>query len=369
MSKQKRDYYEVLGLTKTASDQDLKRAYRKLAMEFHPDRNHGNREAEERFKEVSEAYQVLSEPEKRQRYDQFGHQGVGTGDGFSGFGGFDDLFSAFADMFGGGGSRIQPGEDIQMALELTLLEAAKGLSKEISVDRHTPCNTCQGTGAKPGTSPTRCRTCQGTGQVGQRQGFFTIATECPTCHGQGRIITDKCTACHGTAQIAATTKVTVNIPAGVDDGTRLRMPGYGDPSTTPGGPAGDLYIVFQVKTDPRFVRRGDDLWTDVPLSIVEATLGTKLTVPTLDGYETISVSPGTQPMEEHILRGRGIPNVRGRGQGNLIVRFVVQIPTKLSAPAKDLLSQLEPDVAISRGEDSKEAPSAFGRLFRSKKKK
>ncbi len=366
----KRDYYEILEISKTASDGEIKKAYRRLAMELHPDRNPGNREAEERFKEAAEAYQVLSDPEKRQRYDRFGHQGVaGASSGFGGFSNFEDIFSAFSDIFGG--NRVSEGEDLQETMELDFFEAAKGTKKEIEVQRHTRCTTCQGSGAKPGTKPTTCRTCHGQGQVAHRQGFFTIATECTQCHGQGVIIHEKCPTCRGNTQIPETAKVLVQVPAGVDDGTRLRMPGLGDASSDPRGQPGDLYILFRVKPDERFRRKGDDLWVDVALTFAEAALGTTVRIPTLDGEENIAVEPGTQPMQERVLPKRGVPNVRGRGHGNLIVRFIVKVPKKLASEAKSLVEQLAPHLGPTTpaSEAAKDEPaSAFQRLFRGKKK-
>lgn len=373
MSTRKRDYYEVLGLTKQADDGDIKKAYRRLAMQYHPDRNPGNAEAEEKFKEAAEAYQVLSDTEKRARYDRFGHQGVEGASGFggAGFSSFEDIFSAFADIFGGGGgrSRVPAGDDLQVAMDLTFLEAAKGTKREIEVERHVRCSTCNGSGAKPGTQPVRCKMCGGQGQVAHRQGFFTIATTCPQCRGQGVTIAERCPACKGSQQMTQSDKVTVTVPAGVDDGTRLRMAGQGDPSPAAGGEAGDLYVLFRVKQDPRFVRQGDDLLVEVPLTFAEAALGTTVQVPTLDGFETLDVPAGTQPMSERVLSHKGVANVRGRGHGDLIVRLTVQVPRKLDAEAKGLLEKLAPHLGKPRDEPvAEEEESPFRRFFRGKKK-
>lgn len=364
----KRDYYEVLGLGRDASDQDLKRAYRRLAMDHHPDRNPGNREAEERFKEAAEAYQVLSDPEKRKRYDQFGHAGIGSSAGFNpqGFSGFSDIFSAFADIFGGGAAEAT-GEDIQVTMKLTFLEAVQGGKREITVDQRIRCSTCHGSGAKPGTRPTTCRACQGRGQVIHRQGFFSIATECPECQGQGAIISEPCPTCRGKTYTTAPNHVMVNIPAGVDEGTRLRMAGMGHAAPTVDGNPGDLYIVFRVATDPRFVRQGNDLHMDVPLSVTQAVLGTTIPIPTLEGEETLEVSPGTQPMQERVLSGRGVPHLRGRGRGDLVVRFVVQIPKKIDSVVQDLFTQLQPHLDPPNASPLSEKESTFQRLFRRKK--
>ena len=371
MARSTRDYYEVLGVSRDASESDLKRAYRRLAMEHHPDRNPGDRVAEEKFKEAAEAYQVLSNPEMRQRYDRFGHQGVGgssAGDGFGGFGNFEDIFSAFTDIFGGG-QRISSGEDIQISMELSFLEAAKGVQKDIQVRRHEACEPCKGSGAKPGTQPAVCKTCQGHGQVAHRQGFFTLATPCPQCQGQGTVVQDKCTDCRGKGRLAKQATVTVTVPAGVDEGTRLRMPGYGEPAPSTRSQPGDLYILFHIKADERFERDGQDVIVRAPLSITQAMLGTTISIPTLDGTETIDVRSGTQPLEEKVLRGQGIPHVRGRGRGNLIVQFVVEIPKQLPKEAKALVEQLHALLHPQQETQEPEAGSSpFGRLFRGRKK-
>lgn len=381
MSTTKRDYYEILGLARNAEDADIKKAYRRLAMEYHPDRNPGNREAEERFKEAAEAYQVLSDPEKRQLYDRYGHQGPAQS-GFSGFSNIEDIFSVFSDIFGMGGggfgrSRVPSGEDIHVPLEISFMEAAKGAKREVQVDRHVRCTTCGGNGAKPGTQPIRCRACGGRGQVAHQQGFFMIATPCPQCRGQGTVITDKCGGCQGAGQVARRDTVTVTVPAGIDDGQRLRLSGQGEASPAPGGEAGDLYIHFKVQPDPRFHREGDDLLVEVPITFAEAALGTTVQVPTLDGSESLEVPAGTQPMTERVLPQRGVPNVRGRGRGDLVVRLLVQVPKKLSSEGRALVEQLAAHLPVPPGRDAQEgAPpqqeeddSFVGRLFGKKKKK
>ena len=392
MSSTKRDYYEVLGVSRTADDAELKKAYRRMAMEFHPDRRPGDKEAEEKFKEAAEAYSVLSDAQKRQAYDRFGHQGPQQS-GFSGFGGIDDIFSAFADIFGGfsggggGGRRVARGDDLEVEMQITFMEAAKGIKRELEIERHVACETCSGSGAKPGTQPTKCRVCQGRGQVAHQQGFFVISTTCPQCRGAGTMITDKCPACRGAAQVVKKATVQVTVPAGIDDGQRLRLSNQGDPSVQSGGEPGDLYVHVRVESDARFVRDGDNLWVDVPLTFAEAALGTQLEVPTPDGPERIEVPAGTQPMTKQVLHGKGMPNVRGRGRGDLITRFIVQVPSELSAEAKALIEQLTPHLGTPRpatstedaqwpgsasekgDEKGDEKGSVFDRLWGGKKKK
>lgn len=396
MSSQKRDYYEVLGVSRTADDAELKKSYRRMAMEYHPDRRPGDKEAEEKFKEAAEAYAVLSDKEKRSMYDRFGHQGQAQGGFHPGFGGMEDIFSAFADIFGGGGfpgfgggggRRVPRGDDIEIELTVSFLDAAKGVKRDIEIDRHSACDTCKGSGAKPGTQPQRCKTCNGRGQVAHQQGFFVISTTCPHCRGAGSTIAEKCSGCKGAGQVARRATVSVTVPAGIDDGQRLRLTGQGDASSQTGGEAGDLYVLIRVQPDPRFVRDGDDLWTDVPLTFTEATLGTRVEVPTPDGVETIDVPAGTQPLSKQVIHGRGMPNVRGRGRGNLIARFVVLVPKELSPEARELVEKLGPHLYSSRssapqgmsddheddhhedhhGGDTDKG-SVFDRLFRKKKK-
>lgn len=392
MSTSKRDYYEVLSVSRTADDAEIKKSYRRLAMEYHPDRRPGDREAEEKFKEAAEAYGVLSDAEKRKLYDRFGHQGPAQS-GFSGFGGIEDIFSAFADIFGGfngggggfGGRRVQRGDDLEVEMEITFMEAAKGVKREIEIERHTACETCSGSGAKPGTQPQRCKGCQGRGQVAHQQGFFVISTTCPQCRGAGTTIAEKCPSCRGAAQVAKKATVNVTIPAGIDDGQRLRLSYQGDPCTQSGGEPGDLYVHVRVAADSRFVRDGDNLWVDLPVSFAQAALGARLEVPTPDGPETIEIAPGTQPMTKQVLSGRGMPNVRGRGRGDLIARVLVQVPRNLSPEARELVEALAPHLGVPKSStsspDDSPAPdsggdhqesekgSVFDRMFRGRKKK
>lgn len=396
MSTSKRDYYEVLGVSRNADEAELKKSYRRLAMEFHPDRRPGDREAEEKFKEAAEAYSVLSDPEKRQMYDRFGHQGPAQGAGFQGFGGIEDIFSAFADIFGGlggngggfgnfgGGRRGARGEDLEIEVEISFMEAAKGCKRDIELDRHVACEDCNGSGAKPGTQPQRCKMCQGRGQVAHQQGFFVISTTCRQCGGKGSTIAEKCPTCRGAARVPKKGTVNINIPAGIDDGQKLRLSNQGNPGPGPGTEAGDLYVHIHVQPDPRFVRDGDNLWVDARLSFAEATLGARVQIPTPDGTETIEVPAGTQPMTRHVLNGRGLPNVRGRGRGDLIVRFVVLVPTDLPSEARELVEKLAPHLAIPKSARSgggdgvdegdeddgsdKGSPSLFDRIRGRKKK-
>lgn len=395
----KRDYYEVLGVSKNAEEGEIKKAYRRLAMEYHPDRRPGDKEAEEKFKEAAEAYSVLSDAEKKQLYDRFGHQGPAQS-GFQGFGGIEDIFSAFADIFGGfgggfpgGGRRVPRGDDMEIEVEISFMEAAKGCRREIEIERHVGCEDCSGSGARAGTQPQRCKQCGGRGQVAHQQGFFVISTTCRACGGKGTVITDKCPTCRGSARVPKKGTVNVTIPAGIDDGQKLRLSHQADPSPTPGGEPGDLYVHIHVASDPRFVRDGDNLWVDAKISFVDATLGCRLEVPTPDGPETINVAPGTQPMTRQVLRGRGMPNVRGRGQGDLIVRMIVHVPQPqdLSTEGKSLLEQLAPHVAPTasaassksnpnrvhedgssdedRDSDDDKEPGLIDRILRGRKKK
>lgn len=342
----KRDYYEVLGVERTVDASELKRAYRKLAMDHHPDRNPGDHKAEERFKELAEAYQVLSDPEKRQLYDRFGHSGPSQA-GFQGFSGIEDILSSFADFFGGGfgggrrGPRVEPGEDIQASLTVSLLESAKGGAKEVAVKRNVACASCKGSGGKDGTSPTQCGTCGGRGQVMHNQGIFMIQTTCPHCHGKGRSIAqkDRCTSCRGSGLEEKRETLTINVPPGIDDGQTLRVVGKGEASPN-GGPPGNLYVTFHVEADPRFEREGEHLMTQVTLSYAQAALGTTVKVPVVDGELDLEVEPGTQPGDVIVMRGKGLPNVHGRGVGDLAVRFQIAVPKKPSPEQRELLEKL-----------------------------
>jgi len=343
----KRDYYEILGVGRDAADGDLKTAYRKQALKFHPDRNPGDKAAEENFKEAAEAYEVLRDPQKRQIYDQFGHEGL-EGTGFSGFGGFDDIFSSFGsifeDLFGfsgarrGGRSRAQRGSDLRYDLSLSFLDAVFGKETELDLEKMVACPTCEGRRCAPGTQPETCSQCQGTGQVSRTQGFFTVRTTCPVCRGSGQTIVDPCPECRGKGQIRERKKVSVKIPAGVDSGSRLRLSNEGEPGML-GGPPGDLYVFIRVEDHEFFERRDSDVIGTVPVSFVQATLGDEIKVPTLDGESTLKIPKGTQPGDVFRLRGLGIPSLRHRGRGDIIFQVNVQTPTSLNKKQESLLRE------------------------------
>ncbi|RDV38875.1 molecular chaperone DnaJ [Bradymonadaceae bacterium TMQ3] len=343
----KRDYYEVLGVSRDVDDKELKKAYRRLAMKYHPDRNPDDAEAEASFKEAAEAYEVLSDAQKRARYDRFGHEGVrGAAGPGAGFHSMDDIFSQFGDifgdMFGFGGGRGRPrggpqrGSDLREDIHLTFKEAAFGTSRTISVVRHNDCETCSGSGAKPGTSPVTCSTCQGRGQINHSQGFFTLTSTCPHCQGSGKRIEDPCGDCHGSGKQQATREVSVTIPAGVDTGMRLRLGGEGEAGTR-GGPQGDLYVFIHVERSEVFERDHEDLHLRQPISFVQAILGAEIEIPTLESNETISVKPGTQHGDTLVLKNQGLARVQGSGRGHLVVHFDVEIPTKISSKEREHL--------------------------------
>jgi len=339
---EKRDYYQVLGVERGADAAELKKAYRRLAMDHHPDRNAGDRESEARFKEASEAYQVLSDPEKRALYDRYGHNVPGGAGGPAGFGDMGDVFSAFSDIFGdmfggarGGGARGQGrGADIETRLTITLLEAARGVNKEVRVRRHVACETCHGSGAAPGTRPEVCQQCGGRGQVLHAQGFLRIATTCPVCRGEGKVIRKPCATCDGSGSTVKEDTLQIGVPAGVEDGATLRLTGRGEAG--PGGRAGNLYVYLEVEADPRFERDGADLHTEVQVSFPQAALGDRLWVPVLaeEGADSarveIDLPAGSQPGDTITLKGRGLPRVDGHGSGALIVHVRLVVPTSLS---------------------------------------
>jgi molecular chaperone DnaJ len=377
MDIEKRDYYEVLGIERSASVAEIKKAFKRLAMEYHPDRNPGDKVAEERFKEIAEAHEVLTDSEKRALYDQYGHAGPRQA-GFQGFGGVEDILSHFADIFGSsffgggfGGRRggAQQGDDLQAEVTITFAEAARGCQKDLDVTRLTSCKECGGSGGKKGSQPTSCGTCRGRGQVAMNQGFLTIATTCPTCRGRGQVIKDKCDECRGSGVERVSETITLNVPAGIDEGQTLRVPGKGQAGPA-GGPNGHLYVTFQVEPDPRFERSGDDLYTQVPLTFAQAVLGGRVKVPTLDGDVEVEVAAGTQPGAVQILRGKGMPNVHGRGVGDLAVRLTVAVPRKVSAEQRRLVEELQkhdPEVAHPEPVETPEQEGGF--FFRRKKKK
>jgi len=343
----KRDYYEVLGVDAKASQDDIKKAYRQLALKFHPDRNPGNTEAEENFKEAAEAYEVLRDPQKRNIYDQFGHAGL-EGTGFTGFGGFDDIFSAFGDIFedffGFGnrrrGSRTaaRPGADLLYDLRLSFHEGVFGTEKEIEIPTSATCESCEGTAREPGTEDESCPVCRGQGQILQSQGFFRISTTCHRCGGQGRIITDPCRSCNGTGRQKVTYKVLVKVPAGVDTGVRLRIPNKGE-SGYLGGPPGDLYVRLHVAPHEFFEREGHNLYCHIPISMVQAAIGDTMEIQTLDSSRTVKIPPGTQSGDVIRLRGEGVPGLRGSGRGDLFIDIRVKTPVNLNDRQKEILRE------------------------------
>ena len=342
----KRDYYEILGVPKNANDQQIKSAYRKLALQYHPDRNQGNKEAEERFKEAAEAYSILADSEKRSRYDRFGHAGVSSqaGAGFdpSTFAGFEDIFgSIFGDFFGGGGRRsgVERGSDLRFDLEITFEESARGVETAIKVPRLETCETCQGSGAAAGSSPTTCPQCHGRGQQRFQQGFFTVARTCTRCNGTGRVITKPCATCRGAGRVERERALTVKIPAGIAHGQRLRLHGEGEAGIG-GGPAGDLYVFVEVTEHAYFRRDGNHLAVEIPVNFPTLALGGSIDVPTLDGKESFKVPDGTQSGTTFRLRGKGMPDVSGRGRGDLFFTVQAVTPKKLTKEQRAVLEQL-----------------------------
>lgn len=351
----KKDYYEVLGLNKGASEDEIKKAYRKLAMKYHPDRvatlsDSEKKTAEEKFKELQEAYAVLSDAQKKQMYDQFGHAGVSGnagagGGGFGGFGGggFDDLFETFGSIFGGGGGRssrgsgAMAGNDLEYHLEITLEESAFGVDKELKYARREKCDECNGSGAKKGTKPVTCPTCQGRGQVRFSQGFFSVQQTCPDCYGQGTLNKDKCNHCHGQGLVKKNKTVQVHIPAGIDDGSTLRLTGEGEGGLN-GGPNGDLYIHVSIRSHKIFTREGKDLHCEVPISFVSAALGDEIEVPTIEGKAVkLKIPEGTQTNSVLRVKDKGIKSLRGMGNGDLYCHIYVETPVKLTSKQKELL--------------------------------
>lgn len=366
-----RDLYEVLNVPRDVNPSDLKKAYYKLAKQYHPDVNPGDKEAEEKFKEAAQAYQVLSDEEQRARYDRFGPDALrgGNGRGGDGFHSVEDIFSAFGDIFGdffggrtSGGRRQARGSDLRVDLELEFAEAVWGASKDLKLTRDVPCTTCQGSGAKPGTKPETCTTCSGRGQVVHSQGFFMVQSVCPRCRGEGKTVKEACGDCNGRRTQPETSTLTVTVPPGVDDGQTLRLAGKGE--TAPGGgAAGNLYVVLHVRGDERFHREGEDVLTEVPISFVKAALGGDVEVYTLDdkceGKATVEIKAGTQPGDHIVRKGQGVPRVGKPGRGDHVIRFKVEIPTKVSGRQAELLREL----ATELGEDVKaEKRGLFGRL-------
>lgn len=346
----KRDYYEILGVAKNASDDELKKAYRKLAMKYHPDRNPDSKEAEEKFKEAKEAYEMLSDEQKRAAYDRFGHAGVdpnsGVGAGMGGGAGFADAFGdIFGEIFGaagrrGGGPQVYRGADLKYTLDITLEQAANGFDTEIRVPSWETCEVCSGNGAKPGTQPRTCHTCEGAGVVRMQQGFFSVQQNCPTCHGTGKEITDPCTSCDGVGRTRRNKTLQVKIPAGIDDGMRIRSAGNGEPGVN-GGPPGDLYVEIHLKQHGIFQRDGDDLHCELTIPFTTAALGGELEVPTLTGRGAITIPDGTQTGKTFRLRGKGIRGLRSSYPGDLYCHVAVETPVRLNEEQKKILRQFE----------------------------
>ena len=367
----KRDYYEVLGVAKDAAADDIKKAYRKQAMACHPDRNPGDQEAEQRFKECAEAFEVLSDDNKRAVYDRHGHAGLNGRGGVHEFNDLGDIFEQFGEMFGfgdifggGGGGRGgrgrsgRKGSSLKTQITLTLLDAAKGCTRDLEIDREEICKTCSGSGAKPGSSPDTCSYCGGRGQVVQSQGFFRVQTTCPGCRGSGKVIRDKCGKCRGTGRESKPVKLSVNIPAGVDTGMQLCVRGEGEVGTG-GGPNGDLFVEIQVKPHPLFQRDGLHLTCHVPITYSQAALGAEIEIPNLDGKQMLTIPPGTQPGEVIRLKKQGMPDPQGSNRGDLRVQVIVDVPRKLTPKQETLLREL---AEIEHGNVTPQRKSFFDKL-------
>jgi molecular chaperone DnaJ len=351
----KADYYEVLGVSRSASEAELKSAYRKQALRYHPDRNPGDHAAEEKFKQASEAYQVLSDADKRAAYDRYGHAGL-SGQGFGGgpFTGSVDISEIFGDLFGemfnvGGGqrraSRQQRGDDLRFDLAIDFADAINYTESEVKIRRRETCAACQGTGSASGRGPVTCGQCQGRGQVRYQQGFFAVARTCGGCGGTGTVIGDPCQNCHGESRIASEFKLNVKIPPGVEDGTRIRYSGEGDAGRF-GGPRGDLYVVLSIRAHDFFVRQGHDLHCVIPISFPQAALGAEIEIPSINGNVTLKITEGTQSGKELRIRGKGVPYLNEKGQGDLVVKVLVQIPKKLSRTQRELVAKLAESLAV-----------------------
>lgn len=356
----KQDYYEILGVSKTAEEREIKKAYKRLAMKYHPDRNQGDKEAEAKFKEIKEAYEVLTDSQKRAAYDQYGHAAFEQG-GMGGGADFSDIFGdVFGDIFGGGRGRQRAarGADLRYNMELTLEEAVRGVTKEIRIPTLEECDVCHGSGAKPGTQPQTCPTCHGSGQVQMRQGFFAVQQTCPHCQGRGTLIKDPCNKCHGHGRVERSKTLSVKIPAGVDTGDRIRLAGEGEAGEH-GAPAGDLYVQVQVKQHPIFEREGNNLYCEVPINFAMAALGGEIEVPTLDGCVKLKVPGETQTGKLFRMRGKGVKSVRGGAQGDLLCRVVVETPVGLNEKQKQLLQELQESFGGPTGEHNSPRSKSF----------
>jgi molecular chaperone DnaJ len=343
-----KDYYKILGVSRNASEEEIKKSYRRVAMQYHPDRNPGDKEAEEKFKVASEAYEVLRDPEKREIYDRYGIEGL-KGTGFTGFRGFDDIFSAFGDIFedffGFGPTprrRAKPrsGADLRYDLKISFYDAAFGKETEIEIPKNVLCEACNGTGAKPGTYPTHCPNCRGTGQVTRSQGFFTISTTCGQCHGEGKVITNPCKECRGHGKVRMNKKIQIKIPPGVDTGSKLRIRGEGEEGDR-GAPPGDLFVFLYVEPHDFFSREDDDLVCQIPISFPQAALGSEIEVPTLNGKRILTIPKGTETGEVFRIKGEGFPKLKGYGRGDQVVQIIVKTPKNLTKRQEELLKEFE----------------------------
>jgi molecular chaperone DnaJ len=345
----KRCYYEILGVDRNSGEEEIKKSYRKIAMQYHPDRNPGNKEAEEIFKEAAEAYEVLSDPEKREVYDRYGHEGLNSS-GYRGFSGFEDIFSSFGDIFGdifgfsGGRSRSRTaarvGADLRYDLRISFMDAALGANTEITIEKYTTCPTCQGSGCAPGTSPQICSRCGGRGQITQSSGFFSISTTCPECNGRGTIITNPCKNCHGTGKVITAKTVQIKIPPGVETGSRLRLRGEGGEGEY-GGPNGDLYVFIEIEPHTVFERKDNDIYCRVPISFAKAVLGGNVEIPTLAGTDKMKIPRGTPNGKMFRLKGKGIAHLRGYGHGDEFVEIVIDVPANITKKQEELLLEFE----------------------------
>lgn len=363
-----KDYYTILGVSRDASEEEIKKGYRKIAMLYHPDRNPGNKEAEENFKLASEAYEVLRDPEKREIYNRYGIEGL-KGTGFTGFRGFDDIFSAFGDIFEdffGFGSpykrrtSARQGADLRYDLKISFHEAAFGMETEIEIPKNAVCEECNGTGAKAGTYPTQCPSCKGTGQVTRSQGFFTISTTCGQCHGDGKFISHPCKECRGLGKVRKNKKIQIKIPPGVDMGSKLRIRGEGEPGER-GGPSGDLFVFIYLEPHDFFSREGDDIVCQIPISFPQAALGAEMEIPTLNGKKKISIPKGTESGEIFTIKGQGFPKLRGYGRGDQLVQVIVKTPKNLTKRQEEILREFE------EAGGRKEREEGWRKLFRAEK--
>lgn len=352
-----RDYYKVLGVSRNASEEEIKKAYRRVAMECHPDRNPGDKEAEEKFKIASEAYEVLRDPQKRDIYDRFGIEGL-KGTGFTGFRGFEDIFTSFSDIFedffGFGTasrrrSRPRQGADLRYDLKISFYDAAFGKEDEIEIPKREVCEVCGGNGCKPGTSPVQCPSCRGTGQTIRSQGFFTISTTCNQCRGEGKYISSPCKECRGSGWVKKNKKIKIKIPAGVDTGSKLRIRGEGEEGER-GGPPGDLFVFLYVEPHEFFVRDGDDIVCQIPISFTQAALGAEIEIPTLNGKKNLTIARGTENGEIFKIKGEGFPKLRGHGRGDLVVQIFVKTPKNLTKRQEEILREFE-EISTKKGKE------------------